>query len=105
METCAFPKESHHLISCWSAKIAREVEVMIVRDDRVERQLRLMEISALTAAHLCIHPDLMFYNGKVVVAADCVRQHSFLAGAEKRSFPGNSPFGGSAPCIKAGCFP
>ncbi len=130
METCAFPKESHHLagcgkkdfrrllplsylsqrerrlrkeasfylgcgtakwaiawktsffrtllMSCWTTKIAREVEVMIVREDRVERQLLLMEISALTAAHLCTHPNLMFYNGKVVVAADYVQEHSFV---------------------------
>ncbi|MGO9056202.1 MAG: SDR family NAD(P)-dependent oxidoreductase [Candidatus Binataceae bacterium] len=37
-----------------------------------------MEISALTAAHLCTHPNIMFYNGKVVVAADYVREHNLL---------------------------
>jgi hypothetical protein len=37
-----------------------------------------MEISALTAAHLCTHPNVMFYNGKVVVAADYVQEHTLL---------------------------
>jgi NAD(P)-dependent dehydrogenase (short-subunit alcohol dehydrogenase family) len=39
-------------------------------------QAHSMELAARTVASLCNHPNIMFFNGKTVVAADYVREHN-----------------------------
>lgn len=39
-------------------------------------QAHSMELAAKTVAGLCTHPNIMFFNGKTVVAADFVREHN-----------------------------
>jgi NAD(P)-dependent dehydrogenase (short-subunit alcohol dehydrogenase family) len=39
-------------------------------------QAHSMELAAKTAACLCTHPNIMFFNGKTVVAKDFVQEHA-----------------------------
>jgi NAD(P)-dependent dehydrogenase (short-subunit alcohol dehydrogenase family) len=39
-------------------------------------QAHSMELAAKTVAALCTHPNIMFFNGRTVVAADYVKEHN-----------------------------